>query len=735
MLHNEECLELVREDLISRAAGAAPPEPRQRVMSQFVSLIRSSGALIDPSTATAVADEVVYFSDAELATVLSQIQANSTTITGCYAAVKASPSGGRRLTLAIANLSLFFQLLPSALVLREFAPIHKKGPLLVRSMGCLRPISMASELAAVLDGLILHRHGTTIQQFWGPNQCGGVYEALATVLAVILLCELRDHVGLLTFLAFADLATAFDVAAHDDLRAGVFLAGVRGRVWMLIDDLLRSDRARLRLAGTVTDCFKLAAGTAQGRRLSLHLFNCLMRFLHDAIGRRTPGVFVPSLSNHPFTVVNLQYSDDLLAPADSPAQLQTIFNGCEDFTRDHGPKLNIGATKSAVMGPMFSDPPLPDEGAPCYMGKRIPPVLQYKYLGVILDRMLMFGAHFAYLLARGRDAFSDFIGTARSLGLPIPLQAAAIPPRIASVVFHGLEFCISVPGAELGLNRLQVDWAKELLGCGGARGGPWPIWVTECGWPRRLGTLMLERAIILKARFSLLPPSHPAAQLLILACESSGDTWVSRVSALQYRADFSCPIQDIADFLTTEETSSARSSKETRSKLLLRYRRQCVDPVLQEYDSDAFGAACHNSGWPYADLQPRSPLSSLGSTGDRVLGHSTSLGQSSRPLAGGPSRCSASACCPASLTFVPVAVPCQSKLNIFLPIVLPQRICTIHGRSPPAFLAGVKIPWHGQPYDQNFLQIASLSLCLNRCRARHGFFSWAGRRSWRLRCA
>ena len=119
------------------------------------------------------------------------------------------------------------------------------------------------------------------------------------------------------------------------------------------------------------------------------------------------------------------------------------------------------------MGPMGDSASLKPDEAPSYCGRTVPPVEHYRYLGVILDRLLTFKHHFASLLARGASAFDDFLGAANSLGLPVPLQAAAIPTRIASSILYGLEFCVTLPSAESDLNRLQANWAKSLLGCRG----------------------------------------------------------------------------------------------------------------------------------------------------------------------------------------------------------------------------------------------------------------------------
>jgi hypothetical protein len=67
---------------------------------------------------------------------------------------------------------------------------------------------------------------------------------------------------------------------------------------MLLDDILRNDECRLGLAGFLSDKFSLIAGTAQGRKLSVDLFNCLVRQLYVILEQVSAGVAVtcdPSL--------------------------------------------------------------------------------------------------------------------------------------------------------------------------------------------------------------------------------------------------------------------------------------------------------------------------------------------------------------------------------------------------------------------------------------------------------
>ena len=131
------------------------------------------------------------------------------------------------------------------------------------------------------------------------------------------------------------------MASHDDLRLSAFAAGLIGPAWLLLDDLLTMDHTQLRLGAALSDDFVLGCGTALGRKVSVHFFNCFMRVLYDKIASYSSGVVIPGGALPPFIVICLQYIDDLLSPAEDPEQLQEFFRRCEAFTHDHGPPFNI----------------------------------------------------------------------------------------------------------------------------------------------------------------------------------------------------------------------------------------------------------------------------------------------------------------------------------------------------------------------------------------------------------
>ena len=206
----------------------------------------------------------------------------------CFHVVTSRNRSMRELTLALANFSLHVGLTSSLWSLRQFAHIRKCGPSVVRSIKCLRPVSLVSDMAHVVDGLWIARNRQVLEHYAGPCQLGGVSSAVLLVLALVILAQVRDHFGLATFLVALDLRWAFDVAPLNSMRLACMEAGMSLEGWLFLDDVLASDRQCVQLHGLLSAIFTLGAGTAQGRRFSVHVFNSMLSWLAEEIKTAVP---------------------------------------------------------------------------------------------------------------------------------------------------------------------------------------------------------------------------------------------------------------------------------------------------------------------------------------------------------------------------------------------------------------------------------------------------------------
>ena len=629
-------------------------------LARDISAIRRSNATLDPHTGAVIKpqDDKLYTMD-ELDNILKQISGSKYALRGSLASLKHSGPGGRLLLLGLNNCQLAWQIAANLTTMRGLNPVRKGTSNLITSSKALRPVCQATDMAAVTDCLYLSRHKNKIMQYWGNNQYGGRFESLAPVVSVVLLGQLRIQAGLPLWLNFGDEEGGFDVVPKNDIRLGAFLAGVCGRSWMLLDDILSQDAVCIALMGLVSAFHSPEAGVGQGRRRSLSDFNLAARPLHDLVTSAGPGAAMPSSAlpsrllraasqrtpptNHlhdlafcaavlPQLVESferslhqavvflatvpsaadrlalvdgitgvkisiLQYVDDNAVPTSSCPQACLFWNTCEQYTRQRGPRFNLAAHKSACMPVGETQLPGPEE-LPRYLRARPPVVSSYKYLGFLLDHGFTFQRHFEQAMAIFDKAFFKLRSALASLHLPWIVCPATVPPRVESVALNGLGLCINVPGAENALNRMQASWAKYILDISEHPYGNWPALVAEVGWPWRLGTRMLADAILLEARISLLPLDIPAYQALRLAQGSALPSWASHVHQLRKRLG---DLPDIVSWLGTIP-NSLRSNATLRKSAVRSYRLQVVYPALASYDLSALsnGAQGH---WPYARFQ------------------------------------------------------------------------------------------------------------------------------------
>ena len=102
----------------------------------------------------------------------------------------------------------------------------------------------------------------------------------------------------------------------------------------------------------------------------------------------------------PVHVLDLMYTDDVVAPAFSVSHAVKDLQGYEAFTTQFGSRFNVGPSKTANMGPMGERCTNLGGEDVLHMGEQIEGVDSCVYLGVILDVLLTFVLHTKSLIAK-----------------------------------------------------------------------------------------------------------------------------------------------------------------------------------------------------------------------------------------------------------------------------------------------------------------------------------------------
>jgi len=118
-----------------------------------------------------------------------------------------------------------------------------------------------------------------------------------------------------------------------------------------------------------------------------------------------------------------------------------------------------------------------------------------------------------------------------------------------------------------------------------------PVVIVQCGWHMRLGTKMVERTILARARLFLLPGEHPASNMFEVASSTCCSTWASSVRAWMDSLD--PPLPDVVDwpFAGPQACAKARSDPAARRLLLSSYKFYVVRPAMLKLDLPAFQKA------------------------------------------------------------------------------------------------------------------------------------------------
>ena len=225
-----------------------------------------------------------------------------------------------------------------------------------------------------------------------------------------------------------------------------------------------------------------------------------------------------------------------------------------------------------------------------------------------MDARVTFSKRLDVVCALARQVFEEFFHFVESVGLSPAVIALEVPARIESAVLYGAELLVLAPRAKARLNALQASGAKAILGSRAFTNVRGILAIAECGWPLRLGSLMLRKATVALARMQLMPHDHPARQLVELAAKTPCNSWVQRVLLEMSNPGPQRHIPPIAKSgicpqAVLEEAMSCRAARKNH---LRKYRLQIVRPILESKNQQVYASAAAKMlvglGCRYQDL-------------------------------------------------------------------------------------------------------------------------------------
>ncbi len=180
------------------------------------------------------------------------------------------------------------------------------------------------------------------------------------------------------FCCFLDLEQAFESVHRSLLWSVLQRLGVHGSMLAALQSLYVNPTVAVKVGGRVSGCIPSCTGVRQGCPLSPTLFGLVLDGLHRYLLRQCPDL--GPLLRDGLRVPDLEYADDVLLLAATPAGLQRLIDAASCFCGQVGMRVNPAKTYVMAFGPA---PPALPQWACC--GQPLPCVATGKYLGVQID--------------------------------------------------------------------------------------------------------------------------------------------------------------------------------------------------------------------------------------------------------------------------------------------------------------------------------------------------------------
>ena len=274
-------------------------------------------------------------------------------------------------------------------------PVHKKKD--KQTVSNYRPISLLPLFAKVFEKIIFkHLYNfLTTNKLITKNQSGftpgdsGTNQLLSLIHDVHLAFD--DNSCLEVRSVYLDMSKAFDKVWHEGLLHKLKQNGIDGNLLALLTNYLSNRRQRVVLNGKGSDWAPILSGVPQGSVLGPLLF---LIFIND--------LEVGILSQIKFFADDTSLYSVVKDPEKSARELNHDLEVINNWANQWKMSFNPDPTKPAEEI-LFSHKRNPVVHPPLYFnGVEVKRVSEHKHLGLVLDPLLNFAAHFKEKIAKAR---------------------------------------------------------------------------------------------------------------------------------------------------------------------------------------------------------------------------------------------------------------------------------------------------------------------------------------------
>lgn len=427
-----------------------------------------------------------------------------------------------------------------------------------------RPISLLSLVGRLLSFVInarlydmLEARDLLHEPQFGFRRGRGCPEAVLTLREAI---ELRRKRGERTWLAFIDVAKAYDSTWRQGMFVKLFDLVGKSKLWAVLVEWYTNDRSCIFTRSRASTWWKNTTGVKQGDICAPVLYSVFISDVVEALQARHLGV---AIDDGAFLAA-LLYADDQVLLAPSEASLQQALNVVTEFA--HKWRFKLNAKKSAVMvyGRPKRKQPLAWPVAWVLGGQLVNECFSYKYLGVHMQADGGFGIHVAALTSAAKRRLGFIKHHTMRMDLPSKYGRILAMVALRPLMEYGCTTWVcQSPVAEV--EQLDAVWLAACKAISGVPAYTTPEVV--------LGDLLLQPQRIRRARqvvhfyhkVVLFEPSSIVARVyrarrqqfmsLVHDPTAVGNFWISRVQE-------SLNLLGMGDFLMDEARMEALSTLE-----------------------------------------------------------------------------------------------------------------------------------------------------------------------------
>lgn len=267
--------------------------------------------------------------------------------------------------------------LPQDMMKTVVVPIVKNKRGNVSDKSNYRPISLATIIAKVLDGLLcsqldshLHLHDAQFGFRLGVSTEAAILGLKHTVKYYT---DRRTPV----YACFLDLSKAFDMVSYDILWQKLSESNLPQELQNVFRYWYNNQINVVKWNNSFSDSYRLECGVRQGGLTSPALFSLYVNGLIERLSKMHVGCYIDGLC-----INNISYADDMVLLSPSVSALRKMLAVCESYAESHGLIYNSKKSEFIVFE---AGGKCPDTVPPILLcGSTLNRVYEFKYLGHII---------------------------------------------------------------------------------------------------------------------------------------------------------------------------------------------------------------------------------------------------------------------------------------------------------------------------------------------------------------